>query len=270
MTARCLPGTCQGAAQWLGASSGEGSRQMLPIGLSAPPRSHRPWMTAVLSLLCVAVYVRVALLRHAARALYCTDLTESPEALRRASDTVQLFVCQYGAIPDDIHEGRRLVTLLTALFVHAGWFHLVSNLLFFIAFAPRVEEDLGSGGLLALFVGSGVLGGIAHVLVAPNLVSPAIGASGAVAGVMGAHLLLAKGASVRVLIGPVPMRLPSRFVIALWALLQVGYAAWSLSRAEYPGGTSYEVHAVGFATGVAVVAVWRRLRRSADLVVSPL
>ena len=114
-----------------------------------------------------------------------------------------------------------------------------------------------------------MVGGVAHVLVAPNLVSPAIGASGAVAGVMGAHLLLAKGARVRVLIGPVPMRLPSRVVIALWALLQVGYTAWSLSRAEYPGGTSYEVHAVGFAFGLAVVAAWLRVRRSSDLVVSP-
>ena len=242
---------------------------MLPIGLSAPPQSHRPWMTAALSLVCVGVFVRVLLLREAPPALYCTDLTESPEALRRASDTVQLFVCQYGAVPDDIHKGHHLFALLTALFVHASWFHLVSNLLFFVAFAPRVEEDLGSFGLLGLFLLSGLVGGVAHVLVAPNLVSPAIGASGAVAGVMGAHLLLAKGARVRVLIGPVPMRLPSRFVIALWALLQVGYTAWSLSRAEYPGGTSYEVHAVGFAVGLAVVAVWRLLRRSSDLVMAP-
>ena len=242
---------------------------MLPIGLSAPPRSHRPWMTGVLTLVCVAVSVRVLLLREAPLTPYCTDLTESPRALQRASGTVQLFVCQYGAIPDELIKGRHLLTLATAIFVHAGWFHLVSNLLFFIAFAPRVEEDLGSGGLLALFLGSGVLGGLAHVLVAHNLVSPAIGASGAVAGVMGAHLLLAKGAQVRVLIGPVPMRLPSRFVIALWAVLQVAYAAWALSRAEYPGGTSYEVHAAGFAVGVVVVAVWSRLRRSAELTWHP-
>jgi len=226
-------------------------------------------MTGVLALACVAVYVRVLLLRKAPLAPYCTDLTESRRALQRAGGTVQLFVCQYGAIPDDLVKGRHLLTLVTALFVHAGWFHLVSNLLFFIAFAPRVEEDLGSGGLLALFVGNGVLGGIAHVLVAPNLVSPAIGASGAVAGVMGAHLLLAKGATVRVLIGPVPLRLPSRFVLALWAVLQAAYAAWALSRAEYPGGTSYEVHAAGFAVGVVVVAAWLRLRRSEELIWHP-
>jgi rhomboid family protein len=234
---------------------------MLPIGLSAPPRTHRPWATAVLTLVCVAVYVRLQLLRDAPAALFCSDLTESRRSLQRAGGTVQLFVCQYGAIPDDLVKGRHLLTLFTALFVHASWFHLLANLLFLVAFAPRVEEDLGSGGLLALFVGSGVLGGVAHVLVAPNLVSPAIGASGAVAGVMGAHLLLApKQAQVRVLIGPVPLRLPSRFVIALWAVLQIGYAAWALSRAEYPGGTSYEVHAVGFAVGVVVVSVWWRLR----------
>jgi membrane associated rhomboid family serine protease len=179
--------------------------------------------------------------------------------LRRASGTVQLFVCQYGAIPDSIHKGHDFLTLVTAQFVHAGWFHLGSNMLFLAAFAPRVEEDLGSAGLLALFLGGGVVGGLAHVVVAPNLVTPAIGASGAVAAIMGAHLLLARAtAQVRVLIGPVPMRLPTRFVIALWALLQVGYAAWALSRAEYPGGTSYEVHAVGFALGLAVAALARR------------
>jgi len=239
---------------------------VLPIGISAPPRSHRPWATAALVLACVAVYVHVLLLRDARLAPYCTDLTESPQALRRASGTVQLFVCQYGAIPDSIHKGHGVLTLVTALFVHAGWFHLVSNMLFLAAFAPRVEEDLGSPGLLALFVGGGIVGGVGHVLVAPNLVSPAIGASGAVAAIMGAHLVLApKGAEVRVLIGPVPMRLPSRFVIALWAVLQVGYTIWSLSRAEYPGGTSFEVHAVGFAAGLVAVAVWRRARRPADL-----
>jgi membrane associated rhomboid family serine protease len=226
-------------------------------------------MTASLTLVCVGVYLRVLLLRDAPLAPYCSDLSESRRALQRAGGTVQLFVCQYGAIPDELAKGRHLLTLFTALFVHASWFHLLANLLFLVAFAPRVEEDLGSSGLLALFVGSGLLGGLAHVLVAPDLVSPAIGASGAVAGVMGAHLLLAKGAQVRVLIGPVPMRLPSRFVIALWAVLQVGYAAWALSRAEYPGGTSYEVHAVGFAVGVVVVSVWLRLRRSADLTWRP-
>jgi membrane associated rhomboid family serine protease len=239
--------------------------QVLPIGVSAPPRCHRPWMTAALVVACVGVWVHVLLLRSAKLAPYCTDLTESAQALRRASGTVQLFVCQYGAIPDEIAKGQHLGTLLTALFVHASWFHLLSNMLFLAAFAPRVEEDLGSGGLLALFLGGGVVGGVAHALVAPNLVSPAIGASGAVAAVMGAHLLLAKGAQVRVLIAVVPVRLPSRFVIALWAVLQVGYAAWALSRAEYPGGTSYEVHAVGFALGLVVVAGWRWVRgRSRD------
>jgi len=238
---------------------------VLPIGLSAPPRSHRPWVTGALVLTCVAVWVRIVLLRAAKVAPYCTDLTESPRALRRASGTVQLFVCQHGAIPDQIAKGHDLLALATALFVHANWFHLLSNMLFLAAFAPRVEEDLGGAGLLALFLGGGVVAGAAHVLVAPNLVSPAIGASGAVAAVMGAHLLLAKGAQVRVLIGPVPMRLPSRFVIALWAVLQAGYTAWALSRAEYPGGTSYEVHAVGFAVGLVVVALWRRLRQPVDL-----
>ncbi len=144
--------------------------------------------------------------------------------------------------------------------MHAGWFHLTANLLFLLAFAPRVEADLGRVGLLALFVGSGVLAGAAHVALVPLLVAPTIGASGAVAGVLGAHLVLAPRARLRVLVGPVPVRLPTWFVLTVWAALQVGYTAVVLRLAEYPVGVAYESHVVGFAVGVLCVAGALRLR----------
>lgn len=225
---------------------------MLPIGISAPPQRLRPWVTGALVLACVAVFTYVQTLADPPPALFCSDLTESAQAVERSARTVQGFVCRYGSIPDEVHEGREVVTLLTAVFVHAGWFHLLTNMLFLLAFAPRVEEDLGHAGLLAVFGLSGVLGGLVHVLVTPNNTDPSIGASGAVAGVLGAHLLLSRGATVRVLIGPVPLRLPSRFVILLWAGLQAVYTALVLSRAEYPGGVSYEVHVAGFVVGLVL------------------
>jgi membrane associated rhomboid family serine protease len=227
----------------------------MPIGVSAPPSRTRPWVTVGLVALAVAVFLRLLLLRDTPFPLFCSDLSESAEAVRRAAGTAPGFLCRYGAIPDELHEGRHLATLLTALFVHAGWFHLVTNMCFLAAFAPRVEEDLGHAGLLALFLGTGVGATAAHVLLVPDLVVPAVGASGAVAGVLGAHLVLAPRAVLRVLVGPVPVRLPSWFVIGLWAALQIAYTVVVLRQAEYPGGATYDVHVAGLLLGSASVGL---------------
>jgi len=235
---------------------------MMPIGVSSPPQRTRPYVTCALAAVAVAVFVHSVLLRHTAFPPYCSDLSESAAAVRRAAGTLPGFLCRYGAIPDELHRGQHLGTLLTSTFVHAGWFHLVSNLLFLLAFAPRVEEDAGHAGLLALFLGTGALATYAHVLVVPDSVVPTLGASGAVAGVLGAHLLLAPRATVRVLVGPVPVRLPTWFVIGVWAALELFYTWVTLRQAEYPVGVTYEVHVVGFVLGLLAGAVLL-LRRGA-------
>lgn len=237
----------------------------MPIGLSAPPTSSRPYATASVVLVLLAVFTWTLFLRRAPEALFCSDLTESAAALRASADTLQGFTCRWGAVPDELHRGERLPTLLTSVFVHVGWLHLLVNVAFLAAFAPRVEEDLGAAGVLALFVGSATVAGVVHVLLAPNQTDPGIGASGGVAGVLGAHLLLAPRAHVRVLVAVVPVRLPTWFVIGMWAGLQLAYTVVALRRAEDPGGVSYDVHAVGFAAGLTAVllALWWRpgLRR---------
>lgn len=227
----------------------------MPIGVSAPPTRTRPWVTGALVAVCVAAFVHLLLLRDTPFPTYCSDLGESAEAVRRAAGTAPAFLCHWGAVPDELHHGRRLVTLVTAVFVHAGWLHLVVNVLFLVAFAPRVEEDFGHLGLLALFLGCGAGATAVHVLVVPDLVAPSVGASGALAGVLGAHLLLAPRARLRVLVGPVPVRLPTWFAIGLWVLLQLVYTAVVLRRAQYPVGVTYDAHAAGFALGLASAAV---------------
>lgn len=223
-------------------------------------------VTVGLVAVMVVVFVHALLLDHAPPVPYCTDLTESPRALRASASTVQGFVCRWGAIPDSLHEGRGLATLVTSVFIHTSWLHLVFNLAFLGAFAPRVEEDLGHLGLFGVFLGSAVLGGAAHVLLVPNLTVPSIGASGGVAGVLGAHLLLAPLAQVRVLVGPVPVRLPTWFVLLLWVGPQLFLTGVVLRRAEYPAGVSYEVHVAGFLLGLlvagAVLLARPDLRRS--------
>jgi membrane associated rhomboid family serine protease len=220
--------------------------------VSAPPTSRRPVVTIGLVAVLVVVFVHALRLDQAPPAPYCTDLTESARALRASASTLQGFVCRWGAIPDDLHEGRGLSTLVTSAFIHTSWLHLVFNLAFLGAFAPRVEEDFGPLGLFGVFLGSAVLGGTAHVLLVPNLTVPSIGASGGVAGVLGAHLLLAPLSRVRVLVGPIPVRLPSWFVLLLWVGPQLVLTGVVLRRAEYPLEMSYEVHAVGFLLGALV------------------
>lgn len=227
---------------------------MLPVGVSAPPGSRRPWVTGLLVVALVGVLVHVTLLRDAPAALFCSDLVESPRAVADSAGTVQAFVCRWGAVPDEVSHGRALETVVTSVFVHVGWWHLLANVLFLAAFLPRVEEDLGHLGASALFLVCATAGGLAHVLLFPGLTSPSVGASGGVAGVLGAHLLLARGAQVRVLVGLFPVRLPSRFVICVWAGLQIVYTAVVLRRAQYDGSVSYEAHTVGFLVGLAVVA----------------
>jgi membrane associated rhomboid family serine protease len=227
---------------------------VIPVQVSAAPTTRRPVVTIGLVAVLGFVFVHTLRLDQAPPVPYCTDLTESTRALRASASTLQGFVCRWGAIPDDLHESRGLNTLVTSVFVHTSWLHLVFNMAFLGAFAPRVEEDLGPLGLLGVFLGSAVLSGAAHVLLAPNLTVPSIGASGGVAGVLGAHLLLAPRAQVRVLIGPVPVRLPTWFILVLWAAPQLFLTAVILRRAEYPAGVSYEVHAVGFLLGLLVAS----------------
>lgn len=228
--------------------------------MSAPPQFRRPWVTTVLVIALLAVFVHVALLREAPPALFCSDLVESPRAVADSAGTVQAFVCRWGAVPDEVSHGRALETVVTSVFVHVGWWHLLANVLFLSAFLPRVEEDLGHLGASALFLVCATAGGVAHVLLFPDLTSPSVGASGGVAGVLGAHLVLARGAQILVLIGPFPVRLPSRFVICVWAGLQLAYTALVLRRAVYDGSVSYEAHAVGFLVGLAVVSTTAVLR----------
>ena len=235
----------------------------MPIGVSAPGRSRLPLVTVSVVLVVVAVFLGTLLLRRAPQALFCSDLTESAQALRASADTLQGFTCTWGAVPDQLHRGRDLLTLLTSVFVHVDGLHLLANVAFFAAFAPRVEDDLGHAGLLALFLGCAVVAGAAHVLLVPDQTDPSIGASGGVAGVLGAHLLLAPRAEVRVLVTVVPVRLPTWFVISTWAGLQLVYAIVALQGSQDPGAVSYDVHAVGFVTGLTAVLL--ALHRRPDL-----
>lgn len=149
-------------------------------------------------------------------------------------------------------------TLITYQFLHAGWWHLVSNMLFLWVFADNIEDAFGYVAFLCFYLLCGIAGGLTHVLMAPGSDMPLVGASGAVSGVLGAYAVLFPKARVWVLLFMrLPLRIGAIWVLGGWFLLQVA----SLFMAQ--GGAvevAFWAHIGGFLAGMAVTwAIRRRL-----------
>ncbi|MBW6467989.1 MAG: rhomboid family intramembrane serine protease [Anaerosomatales bacterium] len=159
-----------------------------------------------------------------------------------------------------------LVTLITAMFLHGGWLHLGGNMLYLWIFGNNVEDTLGRLKFLAFYLATGVIATLAHIAVSGPSEVPLVGASGAIAGILAAYLLLFPKAHVLVLI-PVFFiielaRVPAAFVIGFWFVLQLVQGIGSISPAG-AGGVAWWAHIGGFAAGlVLTLPVWLAGRRS--------
>src|SRR5713101_6727621 len=135
------------------------------------------------------------------------------------------FVEQWSVIPADIVAGQRWFTIVTAMFMHAGWMHIVGNMVFLWAFGPEIEEAMGRPRYLAFYLLSGLAAFAAQVAVVPGSTVPNLGASGAIAGVMGAFLVTYPRDKIRtVLIIFVFVRVtfvPAALLIGEWFVLQL-------------------------------------------------
>lgn len=152
------------------------------------------------------------------------------------------------------------MTLVSYMFLHGGWLHLCSNLLYLWVFAAAVESVLGHALFSALFIVCGLCAAVAHAVPDPSSATPLIGASGGVSGVLGAYLYLHPRADVRVLV-PIGcvidiVRVPAWVVLLAWFALQVLYA---LATPEQLGGVAFGAHVGGFVAGFALAPVlaWR-------------
>ncbi len=159
-----------------------------------------------------------------------------------------------------------LVTLLTSIFLHAGWLHLGGNMLYLWIFGNNIEDRLGRSAFVAFYFASGILATLAHLLVVGPADIPLLGASGAIAGVLGAYLLLFPKARVVVLI-PIfffieMARVPAAFVIGFWFLMQVVQGLGAISPEATAGGVAWWAHIGGFVAGlVLVLPAWLAERR---------
>lgn len=162
-------------------------------------------------------------------------------------DAAGALVFTYGLVPADIS----LAAAVTSMFLHGGWLHLAGNMLFLWIYGDNLEEEMGHGGFAAFYLASGLAAGFAHVAASPDSPVPLIGASGAIAGVMGAYLLFFPRAQVDVLF--VILIIFRIIPVPAWIVLAVWFGMQIVSGAAVPSdgpGVAYWAHAGGFVAGI--------------------
>jgi rhomboid family protein len=155
-------------------------------------------------------------------------------------------------------------TLLTSIFMHGGLAHLGGNMLYLWIFGDNVEEVLGHVRYLLVYLACGLAASLAHIALAPNSLIPTLGASGAIAGVMGMYVLWFPQNQVRVLILRTIARMPALLVIGLWIVMQLVLGMGELSTAGERGGVAYAAHVGGAAAGLVFGAVYRGRARALE------
>jgi rhomboid family protein len=154
--------------------------------------------------------------------------------------------------------------LLTSMFLHGGWAHLLGNMWYLAIFGDNVEDRLGRGGYLAFYLAAGLAGGLLHYAFNADSAVPTVGASAAIAGVLGAYLVAFPHARVLTLVPLFPffqlMALPAVVVLGLWFLFQFVVGALSLAWSAGSGGVAWWGHVGGFAFGALVMALFGRRR----------
>lgn len=164
----------------------------------------------------------------------------------------------YAVIPAEITQGADFKTLLTSTFLHGGWMHLGGNMLFLWIFGDNLEDEMGHFTFLAFYLACGIGAGLLHVVSAPYSQVPTIGASGAIAGVMGGYLLLFPKARVDILL--ILIIFFRIFTIPAWVMLGIWLGMQFLGGIgadPNQGGVAYWAHAGGFGVGmILAIPLW--------------
>lgn len=154
------------------------------------------------------------------------------------------------------------LTLLTAMFMHAGWVHLGGNMLYLWIFGDNVEDRFGHIKFIIFYLLCGLAATLAQLMFSLDSNVPNLGASGAIAGVLGAYILLFPQGRIRVLQGRGVMQVPALIVIGLWIVLQLFSGVGSIANTADTGGVAYMAHIGGFAAGFVLTFLFRGSREA--------
>jgi len=218
------------------------------------PKARTPWLTFVLIVVCVAMFVWLAYASEGVRVQFVREWGMVPARLFNPSSSL------LGTLTD-----LNWVHLFSALFIHVGWLHLTGDMLFLMILGVPAERALGSWRFLLLFLVGGALANLAQALSLADATTPIVGSSGAVSAIIGAYLGLFPRARLGLVL-PLGfffefVRIPALLLIGFWALLQVAFTFVGPAF----GAIAWWTHIVGFLLGIlfamiARPAVARRLR----------
>ncbi|WP_322864933.1 rhomboid family intramembrane serine protease [Aquicoccus sp. G2-2] len=196
------------------------------------PSGSTPYVTYALIALNVLVF------------LSNLTLLDNPRAMT-------IFYFNWGIVPARISAGQGYETLLTSMFLHGGFMHIFGNMLFLWIFGDNMEDQMGHTGFALFYLACGLGAGMAHVMMQPGSLVPTVGASGAIAGVMGGYLLLFPRAKIDILF--IFIVFFKIFTIPAWTMLAVWFVVQffgGLTADVNGGGVAYWAHAGGFILGV--------------------
>jgi membrane associated rhomboid family serine protease len=189
----------------------------------------------------------------------------------RAPDT-DAFIDLFATIPYDVTHGIVLpppsppvpaLTIFSAMFLHASFLHIAFNMLFLFVFGPVIEYACGHLRFAALYLLCGIAGGIAQIAIGPDSHVPELGASGAIAGILGAYIVSYPTARINTIVPigcfPLFLQLPAVLVIGIWAAIQFvnGFGSLSARVAAPTDPTAYFAHIGGFSFGVLAIGFFR-------------
>lgn len=177
------------------------------------------------------------------------------------------FIERWSVVPRRLiqNPGGDFITVFTSMFMHGGWLHLGGNMLYLWIFGDNVEDRFGHAKFALFYLLCGIAATVAQVVVSAGSNIPNLGASGAIAGVLAAYLILFPRGQVKVLMGRAVVPLPALAVIGLWIVLQFINGVGSITQSAETGGVAYMAHIGGFVAGLVLTFLFRGTRSPATV-----
>jgi len=175
---------------------------------------------------------------------------------------LDVFITRYGIIPDRL----RLSTIFTSMFLHGGWMHLIGNMLFLWVFGRNIEDLMGAGRYLTFYLLCGVAAALVQIFFNPFSRVPTIGASGAIAGVMGAYVIKFPRARITTLVMIIvfftTVEIPAVFLLLYWFIIQFVSGVGSIGYSQVSsGGVAFFAHVGGFLAGMLTINMFPAKQR---------
>ncbi len=234
---------------------------VMPLGDDDLDRRSFPIVTYVL----IAINVVVWLLELSGGDRFINGYSAVPFEITHNTDLIgtQTLHASGQAIPIELYAGPKPIylTLLTSMFMHASWMHIIGNMLYLWIFGDNIEDRIGRAKFLVFYLVCGLAASGAQIAFSADSVVPSLGASGAIAGVLGAYLVLFPKKNVRVFLARQVVNMPAFIVLGLWIALQI-FSQVGVSRGQ-ASGVAYLAHIGGFLAGVILIFLFGGRRKLA-------